>query len=483
MKKLVITSILALLIASGTALKAQDRQDDYLGLPGDNLNLYAVMNLFQGSRTLEEFERKLNDENSRINNLDLNGDNMVDYISVADHVNRGVHNIVLSVALNSFEKQDVAVFTVERFRNGSAQVQLIGDEALYGRNYIIEPIYADNDGGTLNPGYNGASGYDNNNVITTTYVEIAAWPLISYMFRPDYVIWHSSWYWDYYPTYWHPWSPFSWHFYYGYHQSWYPDYYRHYRHWDRPRYTHYNDFYYRDVRSHSRMVADRIREGNYRNTYSHPEQRRDGEALYSRTHSERNSTFSGNSTNRDRGSRSVASQNSNRSTESRSYSNSRRSNNTYTGNTRSNPSQRQNARASNRSAVTVQDRNVANRKQDQNNMVSRRSVTSAPDRTVSNRSFSQNSRINQRSSAPDRAISNRSFSQNNRINQRSSAPSSDRMVSKRELRGETASAARKSNTNVSSQNRRADREVKSGGSVRSNDRNKRSDNNGTSRRR
>jgi hypothetical protein len=461
MKKLVITSILALLIASGTALKAQDKQDDYLGLPGDNLNLYAVMNLFQSSGTLEEFERKLNDENSRINNLDLNGDNIVDYISVADHIYRGVHNIVLSVALNSFEKQDVAVFTVERFRNGSAQIQLIGDEALYGRNYIIEPIYADNYSGTPNPGYNGVSGYNNNNAVTTTYVEIAAWPLISFMFRPDYVVWQSSWYWDYYPTYWHSWSPFSWNFYYGYHSSWYPDYYRHYRHWDRPRYAHYNDFYYRDIRSHSRMVADRIREGNYRNTYSHPEQRRDGEALYNRMHSDRNSTSSGNYTNRDPGTRSLSSPANNRSVDSRNYGNSPRSNNTYSGNTRSIPSQGQNTRMSNRSAVTAPDRSVTNRKQDRNVTVSRRSVTSAPDRTVSDRSFSQNTRANQRSSAP----------------------SSDRLVSKREMRGETASATRKSNISSGSQNRRIDREVKSGGSVRNNDRTKGSDNNGTSRRR
>lgn len=460
MKKLLITSILAFLIVSGTTLKAQDKQDEYLGLPGDNLNLYAVMNLFQNSRTLEEFERKLNDENSRINNLDLNGDNRVDYISVADHVNRGVHNIVLSVALNSFEKQDVAVFTVERFRNGSAQIQLIGDEALYGRNYIIEPIYADYDGGTSNPGYNGALEYGNNNAVTTAYVEIAAWPLISYMFQPDYVMWHSSWNWDYYPTYWHPWSPFSWNFYYGYHSSWYPDYYRQYRHWDHPRYAHYNDFYYRDIRSHSRMVADRIRDGNYRNTYSHPEQRRDGEALYNRSHSDRNSASSRNLTNRDRGTRSISSPNNNRSTDGRNYSSSRRSDNTFSGNTRSNPSQAQNVRSSNRSSVTVQERSFNNRKQDQNTGVSRRSVSTSPDRNVSNRSFSQNSRTNQRS-----------FS-----------PATDR-VSKREMRGETASTSRKSNMNVSSQNRRVDREVKSGGSARSNERNKRSDNSNSSRRR
>ena len=106
MKNLFITSILAVLVATGTEAMAQNRNDEYLGLPGDNLNLYAVMKLFQESETLESFERSLNDENSRINNLDLNGDNMVDYITVNDYVDGDVHNIVLRTALNRNDNQD-----------------------------------------------------------------------------------------------------------------------------------------------------------------------------------------------------------------------------------------------------------------------------------------------------------------------------------------------------------------------------------------
>ncbi len=74
MKKSVITSVLAVLLASATTVGAQNYPEEYLGLPGDNLNLYAVMDLFRNSETLEDFERGLNDRESRINNLDLNGD-------------------------------------------------------------------------------------------------------------------------------------------------------------------------------------------------------------------------------------------------------------------------------------------------------------------------------------------------------------------------------------------------------------------------
>lgn len=272
-----------------TSVSAQDYPEEYLGLPGDNLNLYAVMKLFQESETLEGFERKLNDENTRINNLDLNNDNMVDYISVVDYVDGDDHNIVLRVPLDNKEFQDVAVFTVQRFNDGSVSIQLVGDETLYGRNYIIEPVYDDNKAETPNPGYTGRPSIRNNVVVVrTTYYEVASWPLIRFIYLPGYVVWRSSWYWGYYPPYWRPWRPHYWHYYYGYHYNWYGDYYRYYRRWDHYRYPRYNNFYYSNVRVFSPTINIRINEGRYRSTYSHPEQRKQGEALYSRTNRENN---------------------------------------------------------------------------------------------------------------------------------------------------------------------------------------------------
>jgi glycosyltransferase involved in cell wall biosynthesis len=284
MKKFICTSILTVLIASMTAVSAQNNPEEYLGLPGDNLNLYATMKLFQESETLEAFERDLNDEKSKINNLDLNGDNLVDYITVTDYADGNAHTIVLRTALNRKEAQDIAVFTVQKFNDGSVQIQLVGDEALYGKNYIVEPIYAE----TPNPGYKGRTVYtDNVNVVTTTYYEVAAWPVIRFMYNPYYVSWHSSWYWGYYPVYWNPWRPYYWHYYYGYHYNWHNHYYSHYRHCDYNRYHYYDDHYYHSKRQYSSEVAHRVSEGHYTSTYSHPEQRKDGEAMYNRTQSSR----------------------------------------------------------------------------------------------------------------------------------------------------------------------------------------------------
>ena len=403
MKKLIITSILALLVAAGTALRAQDYPDEYLGLPGDNLNLYAVMKLFQESETLEGFERTLNDENSRINNLDLNGDNLVDYIMVNDYVDGDVHNIVLRVALGRNETQDVAVFTVQRLRDGSVQIQLIGDEALYGRNYIIEPIYDE----TPNPGYTGRAGNRNNvTVVRTTTYEVSTWPMIRFIYRPSYVNWRSSWYWGFYPTYWSPWRPFYWHYYYGYHYNWYPDYYRHYRHWQHPRYTRYNDFYYGAIRAHSAQVSNRIKEGNYKSTYSHPEQRRDGEDLYTRVNPGQGrrapSTTTVNSQERRTVSRSGGERTSagtNAGTQRRTSTTvtgksgastssgkngdvSRRSTTTVTNRTSTTPSSRQSAGTSQRSSTSA-DRSNVKSSSGQKTAVTRRSTTSANDRTAS----------------------------------------------------------------------------------------------------
>ncbi len=280
MKKVILTSIAALLLAGSSSMKGQEWPEEYLGLPGDNLNLYAVMDLFQSSETLEGFEKNLNDENSRINNLDLNGDNLVDYITVSDYVDGNVHNIVLRAALNSREMQDIAVFTVIKLADGGVEIQLIGDEDLYGKNYIVEPIYDE----TPNPGYTGGNNRSSGvTVIRTSYYDIAAWPMIRYIYRPSYVVWRSSWSWGYWPDYWSPWNPYYWHFYYGYHSSWNTHYYGRYRHWHTYRYPRYREYYYTSVRVYSPVVVVNINNGIYRNTYSRPDERRNGEVFYAST--------------------------------------------------------------------------------------------------------------------------------------------------------------------------------------------------------
>jgi hypothetical protein len=74
-----ILSLLSYPVFSQT--KGQTEADTtLLGLPGDNLDLYAVLDLFQKSKTIEDFEQSLNLQETGINNLDLDLDGKVDFI-------------------------------------------------------------------------------------------------------------------------------------------------------------------------------------------------------------------------------------------------------------------------------------------------------------------------------------------------------------------------------------------------------------------
>ena len=400
MKKFIIISILAALFAAGTTLMAQDKQEDYLGLPGDNLNLYAVMKLFQQSKTLEEFERILNDEKSNINNLDLNGDNMVDYIKVFDDVDGDVHNIVLQVAVSPKENQDVAVFTVQRFNNGQVQIQLTGDEELYGKNYIIEPIFDnENNGETPNPAYTGNTQSVNGQNITyirTTPAEIAGWPLVRFMYLPSYTTWQSSWYWGYYPTYWHPWRPAYYHYYYGYHYNWNNDYFGHYRRWDSHRYTRWNDFYYSGRRSFSPDVNRRIEVGTYKATYSHPDQRKDGENKFAKMHPDEYRRSSDNSSGNNSVRRSDPQSKNVGQSNGKRASTTRRSTTTMTNRSATDPSVGKNTGTTRRSSGAVTNKSVVNRPPEKPNVTTRRSSTTVTDKSVINRPPKKNNVTNRR---------------------------------------------------------------------------------------
>jgi len=283
-----ILSIFLLMILS-LSVTGQTTNQEKLDLPGDNLNLYAVLKLFQESETLEAFERKLNNDSNQVNNLDLDGDDQIDYIRVIDYPEDDLHNITLKVALNKDEDQDVAVIVVKKLADGQVEIQLIGDEDLYGKDYIVEPNLADGNAGqteTPNPGYTGTTTLDNGQVVkveTVTTYQIATWPVIRFVYVPSYVVWRSPWSWAHYPTYWRPWRPHYWHYYYGYHFHWQYHYFSHYRRWPAYRIPGWRDRYYgSSYRSRSPFYQTRVRQGAYRNTYSRPQMAVQGAAVFRR---------------------------------------------------------------------------------------------------------------------------------------------------------------------------------------------------------
>ncbi len=276
------------------AVAQQVMQADSLGLPGDNLNLYAVLEVFQECPTLEEFEQKLNSEDLNINNLDLDGDGYIDFIQVEDNFFGNSHSIVLKVAISSTEWQDVAVIQVDRDANDRVLIQVIGDEALYGENYIIEPNYdqasATAESVTPNPGYVGTTSKtvlapDGRTIVMyrTTTVEVARWPVIRYIYMEVDRPWFSPWYYSHYPSWWRPWRTQYWHYYWGYHYHHYHYYFGHYRRWHDYRNPDGHNRYFAKFRSRSHFVSERKRKGAFAETYSRPDLRKEGIAQYEKT--------------------------------------------------------------------------------------------------------------------------------------------------------------------------------------------------------
>lgn len=184
----------------------------------DNLDLEAVSSIFGESENLEDFEYRLNNPDNRISNLDLNEDGYIDYLRVVENSDDRNSVILIQAVLDQDIYQDVATIEVERVQNGSPRIQIIGDAYIYGHNYIIEPVFYRT-------------------------------PLIfSFFWGPRYVIWHSPYYWNYYPRWYRvyrPYSPFK----YRRHIYAHIDYENRYHHTNVRIINYSNDNYYRNKRN------------------------------------------------------------------------------------------------------------------------------------------------------------------------------------------------------------------------------------------
>jgi hypothetical protein len=278
-KSFCLVLVLSAFMSTNFAFSQSNDEPEALGLPGDNLSLYAVLEVFQKSKTIEDFEKALNDKEGNVNNLDLNNDNDIDYIKVISEKDGDNHTIILQVPVSNQENQDIAVIEVSKDKSGKIVVQIIGDEELYGKDYIVEPS-DEVVGGTPNPAYTGdgtviinnntTNNYNTTNNNTSnnngaSYVGPSGWSVVLFLFSPVYVAYRSPFYWGYYPSYWNPWRPIYYHHYWGYHGH-----YHHHHHYRRTtiiiNHNHYHNRYH-GRRSSSVIVANNRREGRYNSVY------------------------------------------------------------------------------------------------------------------------------------------------------------------------------------------------------------------------
>jgi hypothetical protein len=151
---------------------------------GDNFSLEGALAMFKNANSIEEFEKAINEENNNVNNLDLNNDGNIDYITVEDIKEGNTHVIVLSTFLDKTERQDIATIGIEKTGSQSAALQIEGDETLYAKNTIAEPLETNK-----------------------TVVNVWFWPSVRYIYAPRYIVWVSPHRWGFYPRWWRPWRP------------------------------------------------------------------------------------------------------------------------------------------------------------------------------------------------------------------------------------------------------------------------------------
>ena len=181
MKQLfIVSTTLLILLVSYCFVSAQE--DVTIVTPtveaAEGLDLQAVSELFKESENLEEFEKALNDPEIGINNLDLDENGEVDFIRVLEEVENGTHLIILQVPLAEDEFQDVATIEIEQNKD-EYNMQVHGNSVIYGNDYYIAP----------------------------TYVVIHTWPIITWIYRPAYHPYRSTFHFGFYPRWWKPYHP------------------------------------------------------------------------------------------------------------------------------------------------------------------------------------------------------------------------------------------------------------------------------------
>jgi hypothetical protein len=199
----ILLLVLAFSFLNSTAFSQKDDQaadTALLGLPGDNLDLYAVLNIFQKSKTIEEFEKTLNLKETGVNNLDLDLNDTVDFIKVVTKQDKNDFTFILQVDVSAKEIQDVAVILVSKDKDGKVTMQIVGDKDLYGSDYIIEPKPAAPPV-TANPAYSGTDPVTTTTTATTTVVVVESAPIVQYVYSPVYVPYYPPYYYHYYPPY------------------------------------------------------------------------------------------------------------------------------------------------------------------------------------------------------------------------------------------------------------------------------------------
>lgn len=199
--KNLFTTVALFFIGITTSFSQTETENDSASSYTDNFSLEGALAMFKQANNLEEFEKLINAENNSVNNLDLNNDDDIDYISVNSIKENDTHVIVLQTWINATEKQDIATIGIEKTGDAEAQLQIIGDEDLFGENAVAEPFdITETIENGKGPAFPEVS-------IARVFVNVWLWPCVRFVYAPNYVVYTSPFRWRMYPNWWKPWRP------------------------------------------------------------------------------------------------------------------------------------------------------------------------------------------------------------------------------------------------------------------------------------
>ncbi len=140
----------------------------------EGLDLQAVGALVQKAKNAEQLEKLLNDPGEGVNNLDLNEDGKADYIKVEEYGEGKSRGFSLTTEPSKGEEQEIATIDVESVNDKEAEVEVRGNEQIYGHGHSYHSRYSFTD-----------------------------MLLLSYLFSP-HRYYMSPWGWGAYPGYYRP---------------------------------------------------------------------------------------------------------------------------------------------------------------------------------------------------------------------------------------------------------------------------------------
>ena len=165
--------IIAFMICSATAQEQTPATE-----AGEDFDLYGAIGLFEESEDYEDFEKKINNEDNDVNNLDLNKDEEVDIVKVVEYEEGNTHVLALQAVIGDNDFQDVATIEIEKHSENEISLQVIGDPDMYGPDYIVEPAPEEGSIRSYRP--------------MAVFVSVHSWRPIGFVFRPGRVVFVSA---------------------------------------------------------------------------------------------------------------------------------------------------------------------------------------------------------------------------------------------------------------------------------------------------